>query len=126
MLLKLDLEPAALKKPVRNYSKGMTQKIGLAGCFLSGKKMLILDEPMSGLDPKARALVKNLFSELKNTHTIFFTSHSLNDIEEICDRMAVLHNGQIYYVGTPEKLRVSYGNKTLEHAFLNCINQIKS
>lgn len=125
MLAELDLEISSLKKPVRNYSKGMTQKLGLAACFLSGKRILILDEPMSGLDPKARALVKALLNKLKkNQYTVFLTSHALVDIEEICDRMAILHNGQIQYIGAPRTLKESY-NTTLEQAFLHCINGVK-
>ena len=60
MLAALDLDPAALDKPVRAYSKGMTQKLGLAASFLARRDLYVLDEPMSGLDPKARACVKEL------------------------------------------------------------------
>ena len=56
LLVSLDMLPAALNKPVRSFSKGMTQKIGLAACFLAGREFYLFDEPMSGLDPKARAL----------------------------------------------------------------------
>ncbi len=100
----------------------MTQKLGLAGCLLSRKDLYILDEPTSGLDPKARALLKQRLQELRSRgHTIFFTSHSLADVEEICDRMAVIHAGELRFCGTPAALRAQYAAQTLEAAFLASI-----
>jgi len=123
MLEALDLDPAALGRPVRAYSKGMAQKLGLAACFLSGKRLLILDEPVSGLDPKARALVKRHLLRLKAAgHTLFFSTHALPDVEELCDRMAILHGGEIRFVGSPAECRDRFESATLEQAFLNCIN----
>jgi ABC-2 type transport system ATP-binding protein len=119
----LDLEPEALKKAARTYSKGMTQKLGLAACVLSGKPLHILDEPTSGLDPKARARLKRRLRTLRDAGaTVFFTTHTLADVEEICDRMAVLHRGRLRFVGTPGALRTTYGGD-LEHAFLACIDE---
>ena len=87
----LDLDKQALDRQARSYSKGMTQKLGLAACFLSQAQLFVLDEPMSGLDPKARALLKRKLAELKQAgKTVFFSSHVLADVEEICDRMAIL------------------------------------
>jgi len=118
----LDLEASALEKPVRSFSKGMTQKLGLAACFLSGRDFYLFDEPMSGLDPKARARVKALLTRLREDgKTVLFTSHSLADIEEICDYMLVLHRGGIAFSGAPLELRERFGAPTLEHAFLRCI-----
>jgi ABC-2 type transport system ATP-binding protein len=122
MLAALDLEPEALTRPVRAYSKGMTQKLGLAACFLSGRDFFVLDEPMSGLDPKARAGVKALLAELRGRGaTLFFTSHALSDVEEICDRMVILHQGVPYFAGAPRSLCDHYGESSLERAFLRCI-----
>lgn len=122
MLEALDLEPAALAKPVRAYSKGMTQKLGLAACFLSRRDLYVLDEPMSGLDPKARACVKAMLARLKaGGATLFFTSHALADVEEICDRMVVLHQGVPYFSGPPRALCDHYGETSMEQAFLRCI-----
>ena len=121
---RLDLDPSALTRPARTYSKGMTQKLGLAACLASGKTLQVLDEPTSGLDPKARALLKR---ELRNLgasgRTVFFTSHALADVEEICDRMAVLHNGRLRYAGTPAALKAQFGVPHLEAAFLACIGE---
>ena len=118
----LDLDLTALSKPVRAFSKGMTQKLGLAACFLAHKDLYLLDEPTSGLDPKARALLKH---KLRQVHaqgrTIFLTSHALADVEELCDRMAVIHRGELRFAGTPAQLRAQYGSSTLEQAFLACI-----
>ena len=124
-LEKLDLDRAALSKPVRSYSKGMTQKLGLASCFLSERDFYVLDEPMSGLDPKARALVKRRFRELRAAGaTLFFTSHMLADIEEICETVAVLHGGEIKYSGSPSGMREKYGGAgTLEDAYLQIIGE---
>ncbi|MHA4871172.1 ABC transporter ATP-binding protein [Duganella sp. PWIR1] len=122
MLSALDLDPAALKRAVRSYSKGMTQKLGLAACLLARKPLYVLDEPMSGLDPKARALLKNQLRALHQSgSTLFLTSHALADVDELCDRMAILHDGRIRFSGTPAECRAAYGAQTLEQAFLNCI-----
>ncbi|MDM5146831.1 ABC transporter ATP-binding protein [Candidatus Persebacteraceae bacterium Df01] len=123
MLADLDLDDSALRKPVRSFSKGMTQKLGLASCFLAERDIYFLDEPMSGLDPKARVLVKRQFSKLaERGATLFFTSHMLADIEEVCSRMGVLHDGRICYLGTPAMMREQFGGNTLEEAYLAAIN----
>ncbi len=122
MFAALDLDMAALDKAARTYSKGMTQKLGLAACLLSGKDLFVLDEPTSGLDPKARALFKQALGALRQSRkTVFFSSHALADIAEICDRMAVLHGGKLRYAGRPAELAASLGAGDLEQAFLACI-----
>lgn len=122
MLTALDLDRSALSRPVYNYSKGMTQKLGLIGCFLAQRQLYVLDEPMSGLDPKARSLLKKqLLNMKKQGCTLFFSSHALADVEEICDRMAILHNGQLRFTGTPQECCARYEAATLEQAYLKCI-----
>lgn len=122
MFAALDLEAAALDKPVRSYSKGMTQKLGLAACLLAESDLLILDEPMSGLDPLARARVKQLLRNLRERgRTLFFTSHALSDVEEICEQMVVLHHGRLRFSGSPRALMHSYAGDSMEQAFLECI-----
>lgn len=122
MLQALDLDASALTRPVRSYSKGMTQKLGLTACFLAHKKLYVLDEPMSGLDPKARALLKASLQSLRlSGRTLFFSSHALADVEEICDRMAILHDGQLRFVGSPQECKQHFSTGTLEQAFMRCI-----
>ncbi len=123
-LTDLDLDPTALSKPVRTFSKGMTQKLGLAACLLSGRELLVLDEPTSGLDPKARALLKRQLENARAAgRSIFFTSHALADVDELCDEMAVLHNGELRFSGTPVALRERFAADSLEQAYLACIRQ---
>ncbi len=129
VLEELDLAQDALSRPVRMYSKGMTQKLGLSACFLSGKDLLVLDEPMSGLDPKARALVKRKLRKLhEEGKTLLFTSHSLQDMGDLCDSMVLLHEGKILFSGAP--LEFCIGSSGMETAFLervggdSCISTI--
>ena len=123
ILDQLGLDMAALAKPVRSYSKGMTQKLGLAVCFLSERDLYILDEPLSGLDPSARIRVKNLLEGLKKAgRTLFFTSHALHDIGDICDHMVILHEGQPRFRGPPQQLLDTYGEISMERAFLRCLD----
>lgn len=118
----LGFDPQALSKRVSSYSKGMGQKLGLISVFLSKSKLLILDEPMTGLDPSARIFLKKMLKEYKEDgHSIFFTSHILADIEEICDRISVLHDGKLHYEGTVSKFIFSYKSKSLEESFLKAI-----
>ncbi len=118
----LDLDISALKKSVRQYSKGMSQKLGLAACFLSQRPMLLFDEPMSGLDPKARAYLKRHLVSLKETgKTLFFSTHLLADVESICDRIIVLHGGKVCFNGSPLQCCEEFNANDLENAYLNCI-----
>ncbi len=123
MLDALELATAALDKPSRSFSKGMTQKLGLVACLLSGKDLYILDEPTSGLDPKARALLKR---ELKSQHaagrTLLMTTHALHDVGEMCNRMAVVHRGRLLFAGTPAEFMTKHGAGDLEQAYLACVS----
>jgi ABC-2 type transport system ATP-binding protein len=121
---KLALEEAAIYRRVQTYSKGMRQKLGLLGTILTNCPLLILDEPMSGLDPRARALVKEMLLEAKSRgRTIFLSSHILADMDEICSRVAVLHDSEIRFVGTPAELKKKTSATHLERAFLEFIEK---
>ena len=119
----LALDPAVLKNRVQSYSKGMRQKLGLIAAVLTGCKMLILDEPMSGLDPLARSKVKDLILSLKaEGRTVILSSHILSDMDEICDEITVINGGTAPFTGTPEGLKNAMSEKYLERAFLKLIH----
>lgn len=121
---RISLDPNALQRRVQTYSKGMRQKLGLLGTVLTGCDLLILDEPMSGLDPIARSQVKELLLETKSKgSTIFLSSHILADMDEICDRVAVLYDKTIRFTGVPSELKKQTSSETLERAFLQFIEQ---
>lgn len=123
---RVSLSRPALKRRVNTYSKGMRQKTGLMGTWLTGCPLLILDEPMSGLDPRARALVKDeIVACKKRGMTVFLSSHILADMDEICDRVAVIHDGEIRFTGTPAELKAATGQEYLERAFLKTIENSK-
>ncbi len=118
----LDLDAAVLAKPVRALSKGMGQKLGLASVLLSGKELLVLDEPMTGLDPKAHARLKVYLDSIRSgTQTVFFCSHNLADVAALCDRVGVLHEGVLRFCGSPQAMCDSYGGGDIESAYLRCV-----
>ncbi len=90
----------AIDREVRKLSKGMTQRVGLAAALVHGPKLLILDEPMSGLDPVGRRDVRDLILEEKRAgHTVFFSTHVLADVETLCDRVCILRQGEVVVKG---------------------------
>jgi ABC-2 type transport system ATP-binding protein len=92
-------------RPLRKYSKGMLQRIGLAQALINEPEFLILDEPMSGLDPVGRKEVRDLLFSIKNQgRTILFSSHILSDAELLCDRVAILVNGKMQMIGKLQSL----------------------
>ena len=100
----------------------MTQKLGLAACLLAPRDLLLLDEPMSGLDPAARVAVKSVLRRLHGEgRTIFFTSHVLADVEELCSSLAVLERGAVRFRGSPAALCEKYAEPRIEAAFMRCI-----
>ena len=95
----------AADRQVRRLSKGMLQRTGLAAALVSDPEMLILDEPMSGLDPVGRKEVKDLiFAERDRGRTIFFSTHLLGDVESMCDRVAILREGKVVVSGALRSL----------------------
>jgi ABC-2 type transport system ATP-binding protein len=123
----LELDRDTLNASVGSLSKGMTQKLGIASCLLSGKSLLILDEPMSGLDPKARYLFKQQLYELKRMGiTLFYSSHVLADVDELSDQMVVLHRSQIVFNGTTDEFKTTFNSDTLEQAYMKCVNDVNA
>ncbi|MGA3265896.1 MAG: ABC transporter ATP-binding protein [Verrucomicrobiota bacterium] len=120
-LLKLvELEPAR-RSAIKTYSKGMQQRIGLAQALINNPDLLILDEPTSGLDPLGRMKVREVIQRLKNEgKTVFFSSHELGEVETICDRVAIISQGELKAVGRVADL-VGNRHANLEKAFLDII-----
>lgn len=91
----LDLS-GARRRPIRSYSKGMVQRVGIAQVLVHDPDLYILDEPMSGLDPVGRALVKEIIRGLKGKgKTVFFSTHITDDVEKVCDRVGILVGGEL-------------------------------
>jgi ABC-2 type transport system ATP-binding protein len=92
-------------RPIGKLSKGMMQRVALAQALVGNPQLLILDEPASGLDPVSRVEMRNVLQVLKEQgKTIFLSSHHLGEVELICDRVAIIHHGQLLAFGTPEEL----------------------
>jgi ABC-2 type transport system ATP-binding protein len=103
------------RESVRRFSKGMYQRLGLAQALLHDPDLLILDEPTDGLDPVGRSEVRRLLLELKGRgKTIFLNSHILQEVELVCDRVAVMAGGQIRGVGTIDDLTEQLGNRRVK------------
>lgn len=95
VLERLSLTQAA-GRPIRGYSKGMVQRLGLAQALVHDPQLLILDEPTSGLDPLGRALVKEIIlHEKQRGKTVFFSTHVVPDVEQVCDRVLIVHQGRV-------------------------------
>jgi ABC-2 type transport system ATP-binding protein len=100
-------------KQLRKFSKGMLQRVGIAQAIVHDPEVIFLDEPMSGLDPLGRHEVRELIQELKDSgKTIFFSTHILSDAEALCDRVAVIHKGELRGVGVVNDLRSKTAGKT--------------
>ncbi len=98
-------QSAARKKQLRQYSKGMLQRIGMAQALINDPEVVFLDEPMSGLDPLGRYQIREIILSLKGQgKTIFFNSHVLSDVEKICDRVAILARGEMLCIGSLQEL----------------------
>jgi ABC-2 type transport system ATP-binding protein len=128
LIKKVALSDAA-NVPIKKFSKGMVQRAALAYALIADPEILILDEPMSGLDPLGRQLVIDIINEcnLKGM-TILFSSHILTDVERICHRIAVMNKSRLIAVTTPEEVNERYsksfekrGKTPLESYFLESI-----
>ncbi len=120
-LLKLVELEHARKRPIRTYSKGMQQRAGLAQALINNPDLLVLDEPTSGLDPLGRMKVRQIIQRLKGEgKTVFFSSHELGEVETVCDRVGIIHQGELKVVGPISEIRQPR-HANLEQAFLEII-----
>ncbi len=120
-LLKLVELTDAGRRPIKSYSKGMQQRVGLAQALINNPDLLILDEPTSGLDPLGRMKVREIIQRLKNEgKTVFFSSHELGEVETVCDRVAIIHQGELKVEGRVDDLVAQY-RAGLEQIFLKII-----
>jgi ABC-2 type transport system ATP-binding protein len=120
-LLKLVELEHARKRMIKTYSKGMQQRVGLAQALINNPHLLILDEPTSGLDPLGRMKVREIIQRLKSEgKTVFFSSHELGEVETVCDRVAIINQGELKVEGRVSDLVAKY-QSDLERVFLNII-----
>jgi ABC-2 type transport system ATP-binding protein len=113
-----------LNSYISGYSHGMKQKIVLIGALIAEPKLLILDEPMVGLDPKAQHTLKQLLNDhCQKGNSVFFSTHVLEVAEKVCDRVAIINKGEIIAMGTVEEIRRQAGKEmNLESLFLELTN----
>ena len=120
-VLKLVELDGVRRRPIKTYSKGMQQRVGLAQALINDPELLILDEPTSGLDPLGRMKVREIIRRLKaQGKTVLFSSHELGEVETVCDRVAIIHRGDLRLVGRVADL-VRQHQMNLERVFLKVI-----
>ena len=101
------------KKLVKNLSRGYKQRVSIAGALVGEPKILILDEPTVGLDPKQITEIRNLIKDLGKTHTIILSSHILSEVSQICNKVIIINKGKIVAVDTPENLENKVSNNNM-------------
>jgi ABC-2 type transport system ATP-binding protein len=112
----------ARKRPIRTYSKGMQQRASFVLALVHDPSLLILDEPMSGLDPIGRARIGQLIQDLKaQGKTILFCSHILEDVDRLADRLLILHKGEKRFEGSPVELSAAFGTCSIVDGFMRAI-----
>ncbi len=103
------------EKPVSDFSKGMKMRLNFIRALLHNPQMLFLDEPTSGMDPINAGKIKDIIKSLKSQgKTIFITTHNMFDADQLCDRVALLHQGSILELDTPKNLKLRYGTKNVK------------
>lgn len=117
------------KKLIKNLSRGYKQRVSMAGALVGEPKILILDEPTVGLDPKQITEIRNLIKELGKTHTIILSSHILSEVSQICNKVIIINKGKIVAVDTPQNLENKVNNNNCIYVMVedteNKVEQIK-
>lgn len=102
-------------KRIGQYSKGMKVRLNFVRAMLNNPKVLFLDEPTNGLDPKNARIIKEIIKEFKDEGgTVLLTTHLMNDVDELCDRVAFMANGIIAEISTPKDLKLKYGSREVD------------
>ncbi|MGB3615392.1 MAG: ABC transporter ATP-binding protein [Elainellaceae cyanobacterium] len=128
LLHQVGLDPQVARRvPMKRYSKGMLQRVGMAQALINDPDVVFLDEPMSGLDPLGRYQMRELIAGLKREgKTVFFNSHVLSDVEQICDRVGILVQGELVRCGTVSDLLTEFPTcSTLEAVFIAQMHQLQ-
>jgi ABC-2 type transport system ATP-binding protein len=127
ILRKLGMSEKRLYEPLENMSRGMQQKVAIARGLLTAPVLLLLDEPTTGLDPRSKQDVQRFILRMRRDHdtTVFLTTHDMDEADRLCDRIAVIDNGQVVALGTPAELKRQIGEQigkngatTMEDVFL--------
>ncbi|WP_407429313.1 ABC transporter ATP-binding protein [Treponema sp.] len=106
-----------LSKKIKTLSKGQKQRVNFAQALIYNPKVLVLDEPASGLDPAQIINMRNLVKSLKDTHTILLSTHLMQEVEALCDTVYIIKDGNIAASGTSEEIASQFQSRTLEEAF---------
>ncbi len=124
ILTRLGIEERSIWEPLEEMSRGMQQKVAIARAFLTSPILLLLDEPTTGLDPRSKRDVQAFVREVRANHdtTMLLTTHDMNEADQLCDRIAIIDNGRIVALDTPDGLKSSISNNgrpvTLEDVFM--------
>lgn len=119
------LEPGVADRPVGKLSRGMLQRLNLAQALINDPRVLLLDEPMTGLDPPGRRHVRDLLSQLREQgKTVFFSTHILSDVEALCDRIAILKRGRLVECGTVAELTGSQRGQMMEMVIQGTLSDV--
>lgn len=115
-----------IDKRCGKFSKGMKQKISIARSLVHSPRLMLLDEPTSGLDVSATSIIQDfIFKCKKEGKAIVFSSHTMSEVEKLCDRVVIIHKGKLVEDETLSDLRVKYNNLSLEEIFMNLIGSNK-
>ena len=114
-----------LPKKIRTLSKGQRQRLNFAQALIHNPKVLVLDEPASGLDPAQIIKMRSLVKSLKEDHTILLSTHLMQEVEALCDRVYIIHEGRLAAFGRAEEISIKTGCATLEEAFFKITNTQK-
>jgi ABC-2 type transport system ATP-binding protein len=122
LIERVGLAPDDARRPAKEYSTGMRQRMSLAASLVGDPDLLIFDEPSSGLDPDGVALLREIIrEETERGATVFFSSHILEEVEKVCDRVGILQNGELVALDTIDNLRVNLGTGATVTATLDAI-----